>query len=443
MDIEFRQVKTGIFLISVSNEKDKSKLVGKSLSYDYGEKTHTLYTAKVPLLLQKKRHFYQNPKWLTIDKLYDSGLKYASNEQIDAFLTQYGELITPTHDETDRQYGFRTGKKKAQVDIKSDIERWQETELQVNIDNKTVDTKGRVNIFYRGQPYKCWTCNSSHTEKCPQRIAKAAAEAEAEKDRLKNTNTLLIGDSNLRRVNEKGFFIKTDCASGAKIGHVANSLHFTKKDEIENVIVHVGQNNIDTDPQVNIDKWETHLKKEVSSLQTKLSKFNKAVIVGVPPAPICNTSEKTILMRSKVNNALKGITGTNIKFVEIEHEETDTDFEVGGSNWEDPMHMTEKFTHHMLGKLSENMHDIQGRPLYVGMTPWTVSRIHSGVKNTYKFGCELCTVIGHAKETCPTTAPALDEKALPSQPGKNKKQKRGPPSGSAEPNCKKNTCTQA
>jgi len=430
MDIEFRPLKTGIFMITVGNEKDKKRLEGQFLTHDYGEKPHILHSAKVPLLLQKKRHFYENPKWITIDKLYDSGLKYASNEQVDAFLTKYGDLITPTHEETDRYYGFRTGKKKAQINITTDIERWQEIELQVNIDNKSVKTKGRVNIFYRGQPYMCRDCNATHTEKCPQRIAKEAVEAEVEKTRLQRTNTLFIGDSNLRRVNEKGFFFKSDCASGAKIGHVANSLHFTKEDEYNNVIVHVGQNNIDTDPQVNMKIWETQVKKEVTSLRTKLTKFKKAVVVGVPPAPICNKSEKTKTMRTKVNEALKGMTaGSNnkIRFVGIEHEDNDTDTEVGGSNWEDPLHMTEKFTHHMLGKVAEKMLDIQGGPLYVANTSWTCARIHSGVKNTYKFGCELCTIIGHAKEACST---------VPSEPGKTKN-KRGPPSGSDEPSSKK------
>ena len=429
MDIEFRPLKTGIFMITVDNERDKKKLEGAFLTHDYGEKPHILHSAKVPLLLQKKRHFYENPKWITIDKLYDSGLKYASNERIDAFLTQYGDLITPTHEDTDRYYGFRTGKKKAQINIKTDIERWQEIELQVDIDNKTVQTKGRVNIFYRGQPYKCRDCNDTHTDKCPQRIAKEAVEAEAEKTRLQRSNTLFIGDSNLRRVNEKGFYFKTDCASGAKIGHVANSLHFTKEDEYDNVIVHVGQNNIDADPQVDINKWETQVKKEVTSLNSKLTKFKTAVVVGVPPAPICNTSLKTKSMRTKVNAALKSIETKKIRFVEIEHDDEDKDTEIGGSNWEDPLHMTEKFTHHMLGKVADKMHGIQGGPLYVEKASWTCARIHSGVRNTYKFGCELCTIIGHAKEVCST---------VQSKPGKSNN-KRGPPSGSNEPSSKKTT----
>ena len=122
---------------------------------------------------------------------------------------------------------------------------------------------------------------------------------------------------------------------------------------------------------------------------------------------------------------MKSMSSSKIKFVDIEHGDGDTDREVGGSNWENPMYMTEKFTSHMLGKVAESMLSIQGSPLYVENTPWTCAHIHSGVKNTYKFGCEVCTIIGHAKETCPSSS-------TPTDMGKNKN-KRGPPNSKKAP----------
>ena len=93
MDIEFRQLRPGIFQITVYKEADKKKLGGKSISYDFGgDNNHTLHTAKVPLILQEKRPFYQNPKWVTIDKMFDSGLSYATHEQVDDFLSNFGTL---------------------------------------------------------------------------------------------------------------------------------------------------------------------------------------------------------------------------------------------------------------------------------------------------------------------------------------------------------------
>ena len=229
MDIEFRQVRTGLFNITVSSEGDKKRLENKFITYDFGEKTHVLHTAKVPLILQKKRQFYENPKWITIDKLYDSALRYATNEQIDDFLRKHGEIIVPTHYENDK-FGFRTGKRKARVDVSEDLERWQEVEIKTVVEGKEISAKGRVNFYYRGQPYFCRNCQEEHHEKCPQQIAKQAAEKEGESVRISKTQSLLVGDSNLRRVNEKAFFTRTDCATGAKIGHIANTLDYVDKE---------------------------------------------------------------------------------------------------------------------------------------------------------------------------------------------------------------------
>ena len=269
MDIEFRELRPGIFIITVDKEADKKKLQGKSLSYDFGEKSHTLHTAKVPFILQEKRAFYQNPKWVSIDKLYESGLQYATHEQVDAFLSNFGTIIVPTKYKT-YVYGFRTGKRDTRIDLTTDIDRWQDVTMKVAVEGKEVDVTGKVNFFYKGQPYRCRDCQEIHHEKCPQRIMKEVAEAEGEKFRASKCKTLLIGDSNLRRVKEKAFYAKTDCATGAKIGHIANSLAWTNTGEHENVIIHAGQNNVTVDPKVEIGTWEKQLKEEVTKLKAKV-----------------------------------------------------------------------------------------------------------------------------------------------------------------------------
>ena len=72
-------------------------------------------------------------------------------------------------------------------------------------------------------------------------------------------NTLLIGDSNLRLVNEQAFFAKTDCATGAKIGHIANTLKHVNPAENNNLVVHAGQNNVDRGKQTDMAKWNNQL----------------------------------------------------------------------------------------------------------------------------------------------------------------------------------------
>ena len=397
-------------------------------------------SSKIPLVLQKKRHFYTNPKWITVDKLYDGPLRFVTNEQLDTFFEQFGKIIVETHHDKDK-FGFRTGKRKIRLDVEEDIERWRDIELEATLDGVQKIMKARVNIFYRGQPYHCRACDEEHTDKCPQRLVKEQVEKSFEADRISKVRTLMMGDSNMRRVNEKAFYTRTDCATGAKIGHIANSLEYVKKEDYDVVAVHVGQNNVLQDPDINMGDWQTQMEKEVTTLQSNLQKFNKSILVGVPPAPWCKATPKTAKMRGKINEALRKVTreNFNISFLDIEQEDDDDD-----ANWEDSRHMTEKFTAYMLGKVANKMAALQVKPFVLKNTPWTVSRKHSGVRNTYFLGCEVCTVTGHDKDSCTgstSSAPPLDEKAPPSHPGKNKKTKRGPPSGSTEPTSKKSSGT--
>ena len=107
----------------------------------------------------------------------------------------------------------------------------------------------------------------------------------------------MIGDSNLRRVNEKSIYAKTDVATGAKIGHIANSLDYVEKEEFETVIIHAGQNNIIQDESTNITEWTKQMQTEVNNIKSKVGKFKNAIVVGVPPAPWCKKNEQTVSMR--------------------------------------------------------------------------------------------------------------------------------------------------
>jgi len=431
MDIEFRQVKAGLFNITVSSEEDKKRLENKFITYDFGERTHELHTAKVPLILQKKRQFFDNPKWITIDKLYDSALRYSTNEQIDEFLKGYGDLIVPTHYENDK-YGFRTGKRKARVDVKRNLERWQEVEIATVVEGKEIMAKGRVNFYYRGQPYLCRECQENHEEKCPQLVIKQALEKKGESIRIQKTQTLMIGDSNLRRVNENAFYTKTDVATGAKIGHIANTLDFVKKDEHKVVVCHVGQNNVTHDEKVSMEDWNRQTQKEIKSLKGQLTKFDTAIMVGVPPAPWCKKTKTTSEMRANINNAFKALAreNMNIKYLDIEQEDEDDE-----ANWEDERHMTEKFTGYVLGKISEKMQEITGDPFYIKNVPWTSERKYNKVKPTYTVGCESCTQMGHSKDNC--TAEITNASSSSSASTSKTAKKRGKCSGSDESDAKK------
>ena len=140
---------------------------------------------------------------------------------------------------------------------------------------------------------------------------------------MEKTKTITVGDSNLRWVNEKAFYTRTDCATGAKIGHVANTLKYTKTENTEVVICHVGQNNIDE--AEDYKEWEQTTTSQIGKLKKELLKFKKSIIVGVPPAPVCQRTEKSKEMRTKVNNQLRNIARDNpqVSYIQIEQQDED------------------------------------------------------------------------------------------------------------------------
>ena len=85
MDIGFREVSKGIFEIKVFSESDKKRLENKFVNFEFGERSHQLNIARVPLVLQPKRLFFENPKWITVDRLYNSSLSQAPDEELDNF----------------------------------------------------------------------------------------------------------------------------------------------------------------------------------------------------------------------------------------------------------------------------------------------------------------------------------------------------------------------
>ena len=144
-------------------------------------------------------------------------------------------------------------------------------------------------------------------------------------------------------------------------------------------------------------EWSKQMQGEVTKLKSNISKFKKAILVGVPPAPWCKKSETTRSMRTQINNALKKVTrdNLNIKYIDVEQEEEEDE-----SNWEDERHMTEKFSSYVMGKIADKMQEIKGELFYIPTIAWTSKRKYQQVKTTYKLGCEVCTTMGHSQGSC-------------------------------------------
>ena len=199
-----------------------------------------------------------------------------------------------------------------------------------------------------------------------------------------------IADSNLRRVNEAAIYAQTDCAVGAKVGHLANSLKFVHRTEYKCAVVMAGLNNIVQETPCN-DSWINQTQQEVNKLKTNMAKFNKSVIVGVPPAPWTEVDNNTKKMRDTINKQLAKVAGEiKATFVPLDQQEDEEE-----ENWEDSRHMSDKYTAVVVGKVADAVEKMTGENLLVRNTPLTVQRKHSKVRNTCRLGCVVCTQIGH------------------------------------------------
>ena len=85
----FRQTKPGVFILQTFNEKDTKKIGGKFITYEYKNKKQerqiNVHFKKLP-----KYRFYSNTKWIKIDWVQDSGLRFAENSIFDNFLGKFG-----------------------------------------------------------------------------------------------------------------------------------------------------------------------------------------------------------------------------------------------------------------------------------------------------------------------------------------------------------------
>ena len=130
--------------------------------------------------------------------------------------------------------------------------------------------KGKIKVFYPGQPVYCKSCKSSHLGKCPEIIKEEVILKDYEAKRLQNTKSLIISDSQARCFNQQALNAQTHVASGAKIGHVGNVIEHTDMENFEIIILNVGINNVNGHPDTVYETWLKQLKVEVCYLSTQV-----------------------------------------------------------------------------------------------------------------------------------------------------------------------------
>ena len=417
--ISFRTTeKRGVFIITVE-AADAAKLDKQKLTYSYGP--HDKFQVKIPLERKPAYVFRTNAKFVYIDWWQDSGLRYADNACFDKWLEDKVTIISNCADDEDRDTGFRNGRKKIQVDFNKgqEIERFPMIECGVTLpDGRTAMAKGKVKVTYRDQPVFCRLCNENHVDRCPVKKKQELETLAAEEARAPLIKTLMIGDSNLRHVDQIGTTAKVCASTGAKLGHTANAMKFEQMEKYESIVIHSGANNISMKPDIDISQWETQLRYEVQQLAAQIapldSKDVKTVLVSIPKSELSSASKQTEIMRNKINAELQSIadTHTNVTVVEMNDD-------LGGEidAWSDYRHYSEM----MCAKMLEAVNTALSNQLLRRGKPPTTSMKYGRVHTSYRLGCGACTRRQHSEENCPGSATG----------------KRGPPSGSDLPLAKR------
>lgn len=427
LNIEFRQQKPGVFIVKTFTEVDAKKLVGKYITFYYGKNEQCM--AKVVLEKLPKYIFYSNPKWVSIDWLNDGNLRYVENEQLNTFLSEYGDIIVGVEYEKN-ELGMLNGRRKARLDMNKGkhIERVKWVDFDVTIEDGTVqNAKGKAKFFYQSQPVFCKRCSKEHDKKCPAQIKEEEILKEYEVIRKEKCTSFTISDSELRHVNEKALFSDTDVSSGAKIGHVVNVLKNTELDEYKNVILNVGINNINSNGQVDFEKWHSQLKNEVGGLreviQYQVAAGKNIRICPVPEAPITKSTAQATMMQKTINDEFIKIAESLCKTRENAVKMVNIHYKTEDEAFSDNKHYSEVQTAIALECIDESLPKDakminRERPKGVLLT---TPRIYSGVYSTYRFGCGKCTKIGHCENKCKLN---LEKISSADNPNKTKRSER-------------------
>ena len=433
MNVCFYPKRAGIFVVKTNSDKDAQKLENSTLIYSYGKKNEK--QVKIRFEKMPKFKLYCDPKWITMDWIQDSGLRFAENKVFDDFMSKFGTIIEPTHDDTN-ELGMKNGKKKLRIDLdkKLNIGRIQWIEAQVTSDEGEIkNTKGKIRVYYPGQPVFCRDCQTDHVGKCPVKIKREEALKKYEESRVKNTKTLIIGDSNLRHVNEQALHALTHIASGSKIGHVANVIQQSDlENKIEQVVVCSGVNNIELNSDLEFEAWFNKQRKQLTHFQNQVncitSKGIKTKIVEVLDAPAIKENEKASKMRSAINKTYETMAKTiNDKYPHsVEIISVPDELQNDTPSYEDEIHISAEKTEQILQVLQDSM---PGMEFIVKTRPETeklaVKKIYSGVYSSYPLGCKFCTKLGHNEKNCNAKNKGVKRIASDSDTPENKKTNTG------------------
>ena len=109
-----------------------------------------------------------------------------------------------------------TWKKKVRIDLNKGKEiPWY---LQIQFDPESGKTFNiTLRSYYKNQPYHCRRCKQGHVGDCPEWTKDKMEKEQRENVKKENTKTLMIGDSNIWCIIERGVMGSVTSINGGEI----------------------------------------------------------------------------------------------------------------------------------------------------------------------------------------------------------------------------------
>jgi len=400
------QEKPGIFKVKVYDKVKGEALENRTINYILPDDI----TGKKPIKIKfEKRESskYIKPRYVTVTNLHNSNLgDHITNEQLNTFFSSFGDIINPISDVFEAEESvWRLDKKRLFIDLNKgvDIPRMNPFEMKDD-DGKPI--RGQIRVTYREQPYHCKECGVMHTANCPIWEEKKKRGAMIKNLKAENTNTLIIGDSNLKLVNSDAILADVISSSGAKVGHINNIIRTENLDNYENIVVMAGINNIPSaqssfEENNVFDKTKEEMHELGEILEPHIKKGKNIVLVNVPDPPHCRQSQKSVQLRNRINK----LQGEMAKRLNSKSPRKEAHVHV--LPWDEPPSeedytsikgISDKLTADLVGKIDSLLKNKLRAPYLIG-TSYT-AKAYKNVTPVYPFGCNRCTKLYHTEGEC-------------------------------------------
>ena len=395
----------GVYTIKVWDKTKGEKLIGQKVEYFYeGERSKT--SIKVAIKEKPSYQRYVNPKYVTIMGFDRSPAEGITNDNIDKVMQQFGDIIVPTQDVYAEN--FLTGKKKLRIDLSKGKEIPRDFHMLWETPTGKPLTVS-LRLYYRDQPYHCKRCTEQHVGDCPKFIAEKEEKQEVKKVKESLTKTIMVGDSNLRCVNENGVMASVTAVTGGKIGHICNQLQFENLEKIDTIVLSAGQNCTNDVEEVDQKFWEARTLAEINRTEKVIEKLmgkgKNVIILSVPPAPCTQTSPRKKEARDFVNNHLAKL---------IQHVNTiDTKTGMAGFlnksdadynqslDFKDERHLSKLAMERRISLLDDILPENRKLKNSILKARPTCDP-YRGCYGAYPAGCTFCTKLSHGEDECPT-----------------------------------------